>query len=303
MDHLWIVVVLVAAAMQTGRNAGQKHLSGHMSALAATWVRFGFGLPFAFGYLAWALLWFDLSAPALAPSFLIPAAIAAFIQIAATLLLIFLFRMRNFAVGSTYVRSETIMAAILGSLVFGETIDYYGWLAILISVTGVLILSWARAGANWMESLGSLMSASAGVGLLAGLGFALSSFFIREASLSFGHSNFYITASITLMTVILLQTVCLGLFIVMTSRDDVAKIIRLWKPSLFVGATSAFGSMCWFTAMTIQRVTYVKALAQIEFIFALSVSILFFNERPTQNECVGMILVAFGIVVLVLFAE
>ena len=55
--------------------------------------------------------------------------------------------------------------------------------------------------------------------------------------------------------------------------------------------------------MTIQRVTYVKALAQIEFIFALSVSILFFNERPTQNECVGMILVAFGIVVLVLFAE
>jgi len=221
----------------------------------------------------------------------------------ATLLLILLFRMRNFAVGSTYVRSETIMAAILGGLIFGETIDFYGWLAILISFIGVLLLSWARADSNRREPLGSLLGPSAGIGLLAGLGFALSSFFIREASLSFGLPNFFITASITLVTVVVVQTVSLGLLIVMISRDDVGKIIQLWKPGLFVGATSAFGSMCWFTAMTIQRVTYVKALAQVEFIFALGVSILFFNERPTQNEYVGMILVAFGIVVLVLLAE
>ena len=61
--------------------------------------------------------------------------------------------------------------------------------------------------------------------------------------------------------------------------------------------------MGWFTAMTIQKVSYVKALAQVEFIFALGVSILFFQECSTRNEMFGMVLVALGIVVLVLFAK
>ena len=52
MEHLWIAIVLVAAALQTARNAGQKYLSGHLSALSATWIRFVFGLPFALLYLS-----------------------------------------------------------------------------------------------------------------------------------------------------------------------------------------------------------------------------------------------------------
>ena len=75
------------------------------------------------------------------------------------------------------------------------------------------------------------------------------------------------------------------------------------SPSVFVGFTSAVGSIGWFTAMTIQRITYVKALAQIEFIFALLLSILLFGEKPTRQELIGMSLVAIGIVILVLFAK
>lgn len=303
MEHLWIAIVLVAAGLQTARNAGQKHLSGRMSAMSAAWVRFGYGLPFAILYLLWAMIWFDLEIPELGPDFLIPSAIAAILQVAGTALLIFLFRLRNFAVGSTYVRSEVILAAIVGTAFFGETVGIVGWIAILLSVAGVVMISLVRSGIGGRVLIGSVFNLSAGVGVMAGLAYALGSFFIREASLSFGHPNFALTASVTLVTVITLQTVALGLFILVTRPSDFRAIARLWKPGLFVGVTSAFGSMGWFTAMTIQKVSYVKALAQVEFIFALAVSILFFHERSTRNEMFGMVLVAIGIVVLVLFAK
>jgi drug/metabolite transporter (DMT)-like permease len=303
MEHLWIAIVLVAAGLQTARNAGQKHLSGRMSALSVAWVRFGFGLPFAILYLLWAVSWFELEVPELGPDFLIPSAIAAFLQVAGTALLIFLFRLRNFAVGSTYVRSEAMIAAILGTAFFGETVGVVGWTAIVISVAGVVLISLGRSGIGGMALIGSVFNLSAGVGLVAGFAYALGSFFIRQASLSFGHPNFALTASVTLVTVITLQTAALGLFILVTKPSDFRAIAKSWKPGLFVGVTSAFGSMGWFTAMTIQKVSYVKALAQIEFIFALAVSILFFHERSTRNEMFGMVLVAVGIVVLVLFAK
>ncbi len=303
MEHLWIVIVLVAAGLQTARNAGQKHLSGQMSALAAAWVRFGFGLPFAFLYLWWALAWFDLEIPDLGAAFLIPSAIAAFLQVAGTALLIFLFRLRNFAIGSTYVRSEAIVAAVIGAAFFGEVIGWVGWSAIIISVIGVLLISAERSGVGGVALVRSIFNLSAGVGLLAGAAYALGSFFIREASLSFGHANFALTASVTLVTVITLQTVTLGMYLAVTQPSAFGAIVRTWKPGLMVGVTSAFGSMGWFTAMTIQKVSYVKALAQVEFIFALGVSILFFKERSTRGEIFGMTLVAIGIVVLVLFAK
>ncbi|MDE0810339.1 MAG: DMT family transporter [Alphaproteobacteria bacterium] len=303
MEHLWIAIVLLSAGLQTARNAGQKHLSGRMSALSATWVRFGYGLPFAVLYLVWAVTWFDQKIPELGPNFLIPSAMAAFLQVAGTVLLIFLFRMRNFAIGSTYVRSEAIVAAILGTTFFGETVGLVGWIAITISVAGVVMISLVRSGIGGAVLVGSIFNLSAGVGLMAGLAYALGSFFIREASLSFGHTNFMLTASVTLVTVITIQTVALGLFLLITKPSDFLAIARLWKSGLFVGVTSAFGSMGWFTAMTIQKVSYVKALAQVELIFALGVSILFFQERSTRNEMFGMALVALGIVVLVLFAK
>jgi drug/metabolite transporter (DMT)-like permease len=303
MEHLWIAIVLVSAGLQTARNAGQKHLSGQMSALSATWVRFGYGLPFAVAYLLLAMHWFGLDIPELKADFLIPSAIAALLQVVGTVLLILLFRMRNFAVGSTYVRSEAIIVAILGTAFFGETVGLVGWVAIILSVAGVVMISLVRSGIGGLALIGSIFNPSAGIGLSAGLAYGLGSFFIRDASLSFGHPNFVLTAAITLVTVITLQTVVLGLYILVTQPRDFIAIAGLWKPALFVGVTSAFGSMGWFTAMTIQRVSYVKALAQIEFLFALAVSILFFHENPTRNEMVGMGLVAVGIAILVLFAK
>jgi len=64
--------------------------------------------------------------------------------------------------------------------------------------------------------------------------------------------------------------------------------------------TSVAGSIGWFTAMTLEFASYVKTLGQLEFLFTLAISILYFRERPTPMEFMGMGLIIFGAVILLL---
>ena len=114
---------------------------------------------------------------------------------------------------------------------------------------------------------------------------------------------FLATASMTLLTVVTIQTVVLGGYILATRSHELPAMARAWKACVFVGLTSAIGSGGWFTAMTIERAAYVKAVGQIEFVFAILVSTLIFRERSTARELVGMSLVGGGIIVLLVFAR
>lgn len=300
---LWAIIAVFAAFAQTARNAGQKHLSASMSAWSATWVRFLFGLPFAVGYLAYALEARGVAAPDVQLPFFVWSVGTAVAQILATVLLVHLFSLRNFAVGSSYARTETIPTAVLGATLFGEAIDAAGWIAILVSAAGVMLISLTRQGVGFAALIRSAFNRAAGIGLVAGLFFALASLFLRQASLSLGDSDVMTTAAMTLVTVIAIQTVVLGFYVGVRHPRDVAAIGRAWKAALFVGLTSALGSAGWFTAMTIERASYVKAVGQIEFVLAITVSILVFKERSTLRELVGMSLVAVGIVILLVFAK
>ena len=116
MEHLWVVIVLIATALQTARNAGQKRLAEKLSAASATWVRFVCGLPIAAIYCL--ALW-NAHAPhigILNIEFFHYCLLAAICQLTGTFLLILLFKLRNFAIGSTYVRSEVIITAFIGAI-------------------------------------------------------------------------------------------------------------------------------------------------------------------------------------------
>ena len=300
---LWVWLSIMAAAAQTARTAGQKHLTAHMSSWSATWVRFLFGLPFALIYLI-TVAWSDPTGlPQVHGMFLFWCAATAATQIGATVLLVHLFSLRNFAIGTSYARTEAFMTALVGFSLFGEVLDLAGWIAIIISVAGVVIISIARQGVSGWALVRSVFNKAAGIGLLSGLLFAFASLCLRQGSLSLGHPNFLVAASSTLVTVILIQTVCLGVFILWTRRAELKAIATTWKACWFVGLTSAIGSAGWFTAMTIERAAYVKALGQIEFVFAIAVSTLIFKEKSTPRELFGMCLVAAGIVVLLLYAD
>ena len=199
--------------------------------------------------------------------------------------------MRNFAIGSTYVRSGTIITAFIGAVFFEDILSLPGWIAIGVSVVGVVLISLTNIDFNKEQIRLLLFNSSAGIGLLCGLAFGIGSFFIRDASLSLQGINFLLTSALTLLSVLLFQTVGLGTLVIIKTPADIKKIIIFWRQCIFVGVTSVLGSIGWFTALTIQRVTYVKALAQIEFIFALLVSYFIFwrkivkDRNPRHGAC------------------
>ena len=299
ISWLWIPITLFAVLMQTVRTAAQKHLTTHLDPVATTLVRFLFGLPFVVLYLAGIMSWFGVDLPAIQPRFLGLAVFAGVTQIIATVLLIYLFSLRNFAVGTTYARTEAFLTALLGATLFDEWISAEGWVAIIVSVVGVVVLTVARGGQGQHRLLQRLWNRAALVGLGSGFFFALCSLSIRKASLSFGLDNFLLTAGVTLVTLVVLQTAIMVVYVGFRSNTQLLVMVRQWRVCMLVGLTSALGSIAWFTAMTLERAAYVKALGQIEFLLALGVSVFFFRERTTPLELAGMFLVGFGILVLV----
>ncbi|MDP6706445.1 MAG: DMT family transporter [Alphaproteobacteria bacterium] len=295
---IWIGLAFFAAAMQSVRTAGQKVLTGELDSASVALVRFLFGAPFAYLYLLALMRHYGTGLPTPNLEFILLTLAASTTQIAGTVLLVHLFSLRNFAVGNAYARTEALLTALVGTVLFAELLSLAGWVAIAVSVAGVVLISLARTGTGAAALLTGLWNRAALIGVASGLGFALSSLLIRRASLSFGDERYLFTAGLTLATMVTMQTVILSLYLLLTQPGQFRVIARRWRVSLFIGATSILGSFGWFTAMTIERAAYVKAVGQVELVMTLAISMLFFRERTTARELVGMALLSLGIVVL-----
>ncbi len=298
---IWIPITLLAALVQAIRTAMQKQLTAGMGIEAVTLVRFLFGLPFAAAYLVALMVINGYPLPELNLTFLGSCTAAAAAQIVATALLIQLFSMRNFAVGTSYSRTEAFLTGLIGAAFFAEIIDPAGWVAIGISVIGVVVMTIAGRRVAGHSLMLFFTDRSMAIGLASGCGFALASLFIRRASLSLGHPDWLFSAAVTLVAIILLQTVTLGSYVALRQPGQYGAILRHWRACVLVGLTSMLGSAGWFTAMTIERAAYVKAVGQIEFAFTLLASVYVFHERSSKLELAGMLMVVIGIVVLLVY--
>ena len=78
-------------------------------------------------------------------------------------------------------------------------------------------------------------------------------------------------------------------------------ILLNWKHGAIVGLFGALASLCWFYAMSVQNVAYVRALGQIELVFTLLVSIFYFKEKISSNEIIGIITTIIGILIIILY--
>lgn len=298
--ELWIPITIAAAFLQNLRSAAQKHLKAVMGTTGATFVRFGFGVPFACLYL-WLLATVGgYDVPSANGTFLFWVGVGAFAQIAATFLLIHLFSYRNFAVGTAYSRTEPAQAALFGLIFFGETITAGVLSAIAISVFGVMLISVAHMEMSWSNLVASVFARNSLIGLASGTLFGISAVAYRAASLALGGPNFAMQAAVTLVWTICLQTIVMAGWMVWKDRAEIGRIARAWKVSLFTGFVGSTASFGWFMAMTLQQSSIVKALAQIEMLFTFAASVFFFKEKINRYETVGCILIVLGIVVLVL---
>ncbi|MDQ6435429.1 DMT family transporter [Mesorhizobium sp. LHD-90] len=297
--ELWIPITIGAAFLQNLRSAAQKHLKGVMGTTGATFVRFGFGVPFALGFVC--LLHFGFGHPLPAPNlaFFAWAVLGGVGQIVATFLLVHLFSFRNFAVGTAYSRTEPAQAALFGLLFLGERVTAGVLLAIAISVFGVMLISVAHTALSLRTLVTSMFARNALIGLASGTAFGVSAVAYRAASLSLGGPNFIMQAAYTLVVVIVFQTVVMLVWMLSRDRSELGRIAKAWKPALFVGLVGASASFGWFTAMTLQQAAVVKALAQVEMIFTFASSVFFFKERINRLEIAGCVLIVCGILTLI----
>ena len=296
---LWIPITIAAAFSQNLRFMLQKHLKATgLSTGGATFARFLFAAPLAaalLGVLVQANGW---GVPQVSARFVGFAIMGGIAQILATMLVVALFSERNFAVGITFKKTETIQTAIVGAILLGEGISGYGLFAIVIGLVGVILLSDPPDGdGGWRR----FFNRAAGIGLASGALFGVSAIGYRGASLSLGDGHFLLRSVFTLMCVTTFQTVVMAVWLNLRERGEIGRVVKHWRVTSMVGLTGMIGSLGWFTAFTLQNAAYVKALGQVELIFSFLASYLIFKETSTKRELIGIALVVLSIVVLVLF--
>lgn len=296
----WILITIAAAFLQNIRSVLQKHLKGVMGTTGATFVRFGFGVPFALIFVALLAVGLDYPLPRPTPGFAGWVTLAAVAQIAGQALLIQMFSHRNFTVGTAYSRTEPAQAALFGLIFLGDRVSAGTLAAIAISLVGVVLISIARSAAGAQALIRSVFSRTAALGLASGAAFGLAAVGYRAASLSLGGPNFMMQAAVTLLSAIVLQTVIMLVWMWLRAPGELARIRAAWKISALVGLVGATASFGWFMAMTLQTAAAVKALAQVEMIFTFASSVLVFREHVNRLEIFGCILIVAGIVVLLL---
>ena len=295
----WIFLSIAAALFQTVRFMLQKTLSmGALSAGGATFARFVYAAPFAallaIGYLAWQ----GMSFPTLNGRFWVFALTGGLAQILATLCVVLIFAQRNFAVGITFKKTEVIQTAIVGLLILGDRVSLPGMVAILIGLVGVLVLSDPPGGTGkWHQRLANR---AAGLGLLSGLLFAISGVGYRGATLEIASDDALLRGVVSVAVVSASQTIGMAAWLAWREPGELARVWAARRKAVWMGVTSMAGSLSWFTAFTMQNAAYVFAVGQIEVIFSLMASVLFFREKITAREFWGIGLLSASILLLVL---
>lgn len=295
---LWIPLTVAAAFLQNLRSTLQKQLTGNLSAVAATYVRFAFGLPIALAYF-WGLHTITgTEIPTPNWTFLGWCLLGGLAQIWGTALLVALFAYRNFAVGTTYSKTETVQAALFGMLVLGDHPSLGAVAAILVSLAGVVAISMAKSHLTLGNFARALAERPTLMGLGSGAAFGIAAVAYRAASLSLARPDFLMPAAFTLVTVLLIQTVAMTAWLAWREPAQLGATARAWKVSSLVGIAGSLASMGWFTAMTIENAAYVRALGQIELVFTFASSHFLFREKTERLELIGILLVVGGILLL-----
>lgn len=219
-------------------------------------------------------------------------------QILATVCVILVFKSRNFAVGITLKKTEVILTALVGLILIGEGVSTISMFLICLGGAGVFFLSKKVSSVD--RSNFSILNKSAVYGLLSGLLFAISAVCYRSATLSVVSDLVYLRAGFTLLIVILSQSFVMTIWLALFEPGQIKLVWLERKKGFWVGVTSLGGSFFWFTAFTLKNAAYVKAVGQIELIFSLLITTLFFKERILNREILGMLLIGISALGLIL---
>ena len=275
----------MAAFMQAWRNAFQKQLSTTVDVYGVTLARFIFALPLALLYIS-CLYHFQPVTGSVHFNlrFAIYVLIAALSQIAATALMVQLFKQKNYAIGVGLAKSEAVLAAIIAVVFLSDHLSLLGWFGVAVGGFAVFLMSKGRDFSDF-----SVQTLCIGIG--SGLCFAITSLLVREASLELTNLPFIHRAAWVLLMVFATQCGLLLMYLGIFRR---ATLWAMWQRiglTFRVSLCSFLASLGWFSAMSMQSVPIVKTLGQVEIIFSMLISAYFFKEKLARAEHLGILLV------------
>ena len=297
----WVLITCLAAFAQSLRFMFQKQLkAAGLSTAGATFARFFFSAPFvvaiAIGYAAHS----GQGAPSLPPVFWVYVIAGGTSQILATMCVVALFSLRNFAVGITFKKTEVLLSVFIGFVILGDTVSFWALCAVLVGLGGVLLLADPpQMNGPWHRRI---INKAVLLGLTSGVFFGLSGVNYRGASLSIAEGDTFYRAIVAMAFVVVFQFVSMSLWLKVREIGQIMTVLRAWRIVSLVGVTSMIGTICWFTAFTMQSAGYVNAVGQIELLFSIAIGALVFEERISIREWQGLLLLTGSIVMLVLVA-
>ncbi len=297
---LWIPITIAAAFLQNLRSVLQKSIKGRLSTTGASYARFIYALPLAALYV-WALNRFGgYQLPSPNGLFLIYSADGSISQILFTVVLLWMFSFRSFAVGTTFSKLEVVLIAVLGSVLLGDTLGPWAMVAIAIGALGTIALSLNQTKLTIGGLLKGMGEKTTWIGLLCAALLGASVVFFRGATLTLNGQDFIMTAAYTLLVALIMQTLMMGAWFLAFDRNELFRVLSEWRRAAPVGLVGMLGSVCWFTAFTLHNAAYVRALGQVELVFTFLAGAFIFHEKTTRVEYFGIALIVLAVILILL---
>lgn len=297
MWGMWVPITLAAATFQILRTSRQHELRSVLSTGAAGFVRYAYGAPLALVLSLGLFVVADRDLPRVPARFWPIIVAAGCSQIVATVALLTSFRLRDFAVGTVYSKSEVLIVAALGAVGVGTGLRPLGWIGATLVTIGVASLAAKGPLTSLLQRAGD---PAALLGLVAGAGFAGAAVGIGAASRSLSGAPSFDRAVLTLTVLLTVQTALNVVWFVAREPAEIGRTIGAWRPAALVGLFSLLGSIGWAWAFTLESAAKVRTLGQIELVIAFAIAHLTLGERHTRADHVASALVLVGVVLVTL---
>ena len=302
MEFIWIFAAIFAAACQTARSAFQKNMISKLGEYGAAYIRFCYALPFT--TLIW-LTWISIpgnNIPDLSIYSIVMCLVGSIFQVLFTYVLMKVFSHKNFATGIAFSKTEVILIAGLEIILLSAAFSISIMFGIILGVISVLLLSYAKKADSVSKTfillLKSIMSIGTLVGLLSGLLLAGSVVAFRVSIISVDAPLLDKSLFISFIAIVF-QTIFVGFYLFINKRNEFQAVIKYWKPSLPAGLCGTGATFGWFVAFGLTTAAEVRAVGQIELIFSILLSVLFFKEKIKKTELTGIILLGLSILIII----
>lgn len=295
---MWIFITLAAATFQILRTSRQHQLRSVLSTGAAGYVRYAYGAPLAVALSVALFMVLGRQVPTIPGRFWPIIILAAISQIVGTLALLASFKLRDFAIGTVYSKSEVLIVAALGAVGIGTGLEPLGWIGAVLVTFGV---AWLASKGSLLELLRQAADPAALMGLLAGAGFAGAAIGIRSASRSLTDAPSFDRAVLTLTVLLLVQTALNTSWFMATDRSEISRTVGAWRSAAWVGLFSLLGSIGWAWAFTLESAAKVRTLGQVELVLAFAIAHVTLGERHGRGDYVASATVLTGVVIVTVF--